>query len=367
MNANEVIATLASERLGEPGAVHPNDHVNASQSSNDVFPSRHPPRRRRGHRRRAHPGARASRAVARGARHAQFKTVVKSGRTHLMDATPVTLGQEFGGYAAQLERRRRAAARRAAPGRRSCRSAAPRWAPASTHPRPSPAVVVDGAGRHAPACPSPRRPTTSPPRGPATPWSSASGQVRTLAVRLVKIANDLRWMGCGPRTGLAEIRLPDLQPGSSIMPGKVNPVMAEAVTQVGGPGDGQRRRGRVRRVARATSSSTSTCRSSPATCSSRSGCWPPCAALFADRCIDGIEADEERCRTYAESSPVDRHLAHPVHRLREDRRHHQGVHQDRPLDPRHRDGGGPHDRRGARPGPRRPRPHQRGGCLSLFG
>ena len=227
MNANEVIAALATERLGSP--VHPNDHVNASQSSNDVFPSA------------IHIAATeavvvdltpAIKHLARSLRRKQreFKSVVKSGRTHLMDATPVTLGQEFGGYAAQVED---AIAR--------LEGVLPR---VGELPLGGTAV---GTGINAP-----KTFARSVIRGLATrtelPLTEArdhfaaqgardalvelSGVLRAYAVSLVKMANDIRWMGSGPRTGLAEIFIPDLQPGSSIMPGKVNPVMAEAVTQV---------------------------------------------------------------------------------------------------------------------------------------
>ena len=136
MNANEVIATLATERLGRP--VHPNDHVNASQSTNDVFPSAIHVAATGGGGQRPHPGARRTWPRRWRRRRDEFADVVKSGRTHLMDATPVTLGQEFGGYAAQVRARHRAAARPRCPGWPSCRSAAPRSAPASTRRPASP-------------------------------------------------------------------------------------------------------------------------------------------------------------------------------------------------------------------------------------
>jgi fumarate hydratase class II len=299
MNANEVIATLASEGLGEPGAVHPNDHVNASQSSNDVFPSA------------IHLATAEAivtdlipavehleQALRRKAK--QFKTVVKSGRTHLMDATPVTLGQEFGGYAAQL-----------AEGVERLQDALPRI---SRLPLGGTAV---GTGINAPrtfargvvkvlaertGLPLTEAPDHFAAQGARDALVEASGQVRTLAVSLIKIANDIRWMGSGPRTGLSEIRLPDLQPGSSIMPGKVNPVMAEATTQVAAQVIGNDAavafagsQGNfelnvflpvmARNLLESIDLLANVCR------------------LFADRCVDGIEADEERCRAYAESSP----------------------------------------------------------------
>jgi fumarate hydratase class II len=143
-----------------------------------------------------------------------------------MDATPVTLGQEFGGYAAQVELRRRAARGGARPASASCRSAAPRSAPASTRRRVRRRVIA-ALAEDRPAAHRGARPL----RGAGRARRARRGcraQLRTIAVVADKIANDLRWMGSGPRTGLAEIHLPDLQPGSSIMPGKVNPVIPEA-------------------------------------------------------------------------------------------------------------------------------------------
>ena len=227
MNANEVIATLASERLGRD--VHPNDHVNASQSSNDVFPSS------------IHIAA-ASAVVgdlvpalehlagALEAKAAEFAEVVKSGRTHLMDATPVTLGQEFGGYAAQVRY-----------GVERLRSSLPRLAELPlggtavgtgiNTPPGFAARVIEELAR-ATGLPLTEARDHFEAQGARDGIVETSGQLRTIAVGLTKIANDLRWMGSGPRTGLAEINLPDLQPGSSIMPGKVNPVIPEAVAMV---------------------------------------------------------------------------------------------------------------------------------------
>jgi len=299
MNANEVIATLASERLGEPGAVHPNDHVNASQSSNDVFPTA------------IHLAASEAVAVdlipalehlrAALARKAkEFRTVVKAGRTHLMDATPVTLGQEFGGYAAQVEA-----------GVARLHDTLPRL---GQLPLGGTAV---GTGINAPKTFAPKvidllridtgLPLTEAPdhfaaQGARDALVEASGQVRVVAVSLMKIANDIRWMGSGPRAGLAEIRLPDLQPGSSIMPGKVNPVLAEAVTQV---------------VAQVIGNDATVAFGGTQGNFELNVFMPVMARnllesvrllanvsrVFADRCVDGIEADVERCRAYAESSP----------------------------------------------------------------
>ena len=227
MNANEVIARLATQRLSRP--VRPNDHVNASQSSNDVFPSA------------IHLAAvrlivlsllpaLGHLADALDAKAAEFADVVKSGRTHLMDATPVMLGQEFGGYAAAVRH-----------GLQRARDVLP-----DVGELPLGGTAV-GTGLNAPAgfaaavidhlAASMRLPLTEAPNhfeaaGARDGLVAASGVTRTIAVSLYKICNDLRLMGSGPRTGLAEIRIPDLQPGSSIMPGKVNPVICEAVCQV---------------------------------------------------------------------------------------------------------------------------------------
>jgi fumarate hydratase class II len=227
MNTNEVIATLATASLGKD--VHPNDHVNASQSSNDVFPTS------------VHVAATSGvvndlipalnhLADALQAKSDEYATVVKSGRTHLMDATPVTLGQEFGGYAAAIRY-----------GVERLQAALPR---AAEVPLGGTAV---GTGINTPAG-FPQRVIALLAQDTGLPLTEArnhfeaqsardglvelSGALRTIAVSVTKICNDLRWMGSGPNTGLGEISLPDLQPGSSIMPGKVNPVIPEAVLMV---------------------------------------------------------------------------------------------------------------------------------------
>ncbi|MBP0458218.1 class II fumarate hydratase [Streptomyces montanisoli] len=296
MNANEVIATLAGERLGRP--VHPNDHVNASQSSNDVFPSS------------LHVAAAAAvtrdlmpaldhLAASLERKSSEFAGVVKAGRTHLMDATPVTLGQEFGGYAAQV---RYAVERLAA--------SLPRLAELplggtavgtgiNTPPGFAAAVIAEVA--RVTGLPLTEARDHFEAQGARDGLVETSGQLRTLAVSLTKIANDLRWMASGPRTGLAEIRLPDLQPGSSIMPGKVNPVIPEAVLQ----------------VAAQVIGNDATVATAGAAGNFELNVMLPVIAknllesvrllasvvrLLADRTIDGIEADEERARAYAESS-----------------------------------------------------------------
>ena len=297
MNANEVIAGLASEALGEP--VHPNDQVNASQSSNDVFPSAVHLAAAAGIHHELIPALRILAASLRS-RAKVFNKVVKSGRTHLMDATPVTLGQELGGYAAQVE----AAVER-------LEAVLPR---VGRLPLGGTAV---GTGINAPKTFAPKviaalaertgLPLTEAPnhfaaQGARDDLVDASSTLRTAAVSLMKIANDIRWMASGPRTGLAEIRLPDLQPGSSIMPGKVNPVLAEAVTQVA-----------VQVIGHDTAVGVAGTQGN-----FELNVFMPLMAhdvlesihlltnvslLFAERCVDGIQADVDRCREYAESSP----------------------------------------------------------------
>ncbi|MBD0706904.1 MULTISPECIES: class II fumarate hydratase [unclassified Streptomyces] len=299
MNANEVIATLATERLPEGREVHPNDHVNASQSSNDVFPSS------------IHIAATAAvtddllpalthLATALERKSAEFSTVVKSGRTHLMDATPVTLGQEFGGYAAQIRY-----------GADRLRSALPRLAELplggtavgtgiNTPPGFSAAVIAEVA--RATGLPLTEARDHFEAQGARDALVETSGQLRTVAVSLTKISNDLRWMASGPRTGLAEINLPDLQPGSSIMPGKVNPVIPEAVLMV---------------AAQVTGNDTTVAVAGAAGNFELNVMLPVMAKnllesvrllarasrLLADRTVDGITANAERAREYAESSP----------------------------------------------------------------
>jgi fumarate hydratase class II len=227
MNMNEVLATLATRALGS--TVHPNDHVNASQSSNDVFPTS------------VHIAvtqeiiddlipALDHLAVALEAKAEEWKEVVKSGRTHLMDATPVTLGQEFGGYARQIRL-----------GIERVQAVIPRVAEV-----PLGGTAV-GTGINTPLG-FPQRVIELIVADTELPITEAkdhfeaqanrdglveaSGALRTIAVSLTKINNDLRWMGSGPNTGLGELHIPDLQPGSSIMPGKVNPVVPEATLMV---------------------------------------------------------------------------------------------------------------------------------------
>jgi fumarate hydratase class II len=309
MNANEVIATLAARELGRE--VHPNDHVNASQSSNDVFPSS------------IHLAA--THAVVHdllpALRHLgftleskvdQFSGVVKAGRTHLMDATPVTLGQEFSGYAAQVQY-----------GIERLESSLPRLAElplggtavgTGVNTPPGFAAKVIERLRAETGLPLTEARNHFEAQGARDALVETSGQLRTIAGGLYKIANDIRWMGSGPRAGLRELRIPDLQPGSSIMPGKVNPVVCESVRQVcaqvvgndatvafaGSQGDFElnvmlpvmaRNLLESIRILAAAS------------------------RMLADRCVAGLEANEDVALAYAEGSPsivtpLNRHLGY---------------------------------------------------------
>ena len=297
MNTNEVLATLATDKLGKP--VHPNDHVNASQSSNDVFPSS------------IHIAATSAvvhdlipalehLAAALERKRDELATVVKSGRTHLMDATPVTLGQEFGGYAAQMRY-----------GVERLQASLPRLAELplggtavgtgiNTPPGFSAAVIAEVAA--ATGLPLTEARDHFEAQGARDGLVEASGQLRTIAVGLHKICNDIRWMGSGPRAGLGEIALPDLQPGSSIMPGKVNPVIPEATHMV---------------CAQVIGNDAAIAFAGAAGNFELNVMLPVMARnllesirllanisrLLADRTVDGIVADEQRCRELAESSP----------------------------------------------------------------
>ena len=279
--------------------MHPNDHVNASQSSNDVFPSS------------IHIAATDAvvhdlvpalehLAAELDGKASEFAAVVKSGRTHLIDATPVTLGQEFGGYAAQVRH-----------GVERLNASLPRVAElplggtavgTGINTPPGFAASVIGELAEATGLPLTEARDHFEAQGARDGLVELSGQLRTIAVSLTKVANDIRWMGSGPKAGLAEIHLPDLQPGSSIMPGKVNPVLAEAMLQVcaqvagndaaiawGGAAGNFELNVMLPLIARNLLESIRLLAN--------------VAPLLADRCIVGIEADQDRCLTYAESSP----------------------------------------------------------------
>lgn len=297
MNANEVIASIAQANDVD---VHPNDDVNMSQSSNDTFPTA------------THVAATEAAVTdlvpalehlhaALAAKSAEWKSVVKSGRTHLMDAVPVTLGQEFGGYARQIEA-----------GIERIKATLPRLGEL-----PIGGTAV-GTGLNAPDGFGPKvvaELVKSTGVDALTPAKNsfeaqaardglveASGALRTIAVSMTKIANDIRWMGSGPLTGLGEIALPDLQPGSSIMPGKVNPVLPEAVTQVaaqvvgndaaiawGGAAGAFELNVYIPMMARNLLESFTLLAN--------------VSRLFADKCVSGLVAHEEHLKTLAESSP----------------------------------------------------------------
>ncbi|WP_280232234.1 class II fumarate hydratase [Nocardia cyriacigeorgica] len=297
MNANEVIASIAKAKGVD---VHPNDDVNMSQSSNDTFPTA------------THLAATEAviadlvpaldhLRLALLDKSTAWKTVVKSGRTHLMDAVPVTLGQEFGGYTRQV-----------AAGIDRIMATLPRLGELSI------GGTAVGTGLNAPdgfgglvVAELVRTTGIDALREAEDHFEAqaardglveASGALRTIAVSLTKIANDIRWMGSGPLTGLAELQLPDLQPGSSIMPGKVNPVLPEAVTQVaaqvigndaavafGGANGHFELNVYIPVMARNLLESIRLLAN--------------VSRLFADRCVQGLVANEEHLRTLAESSP----------------------------------------------------------------
>ncbi len=291
MNMNEVLSTLS--------ATHPNDDVNASQSSNDVFPSAIHLAAARAVVEDLQP-ALVHLAEAFERKASQYENAVKSGRTHLMDATPVTLGQELGGYAAQSRY-----------GVERLVSCLPRVGELPlggtavgtgiNTPRGFAQLVVADL-RERTGLPLTEARNHFEAQGARDSLVELSGVLRTIAVGLNKVANDLRWLSSGPRTGLAEIHLPDLQPGSSIMPGKVNPVLAEATMQV---------------VAQVIGNDAAIAFGGAAGNLELNVMLPVIAhnllesirllssitRLLADRCVDGIVADVERMRRYAESSP----------------------------------------------------------------
>jgi len=232
MNTNEVISNRATELLGGlrgSKLVHPNDHVNLGQSSNDVIPTAIHIAASESIKKQLIPSlTRLQKSLAKKAR--EFDRIVKIGRTHLQDATPVRLGQEFGGYARQME----LAIHRAKRAQEALSEVALGGTAVGTglncHPKFSAKVM--GIISKETGCPFKEAANHFEAQSAQDSLVEASGQMRTIAVSLMKIANDIRWLGSGPRCGLGEINLPETQPGSSIMPGKVNPVIAESVTMV---------------------------------------------------------------------------------------------------------------------------------------
>jgi fumarate hydratase class II len=280
--------------------VHPNDHVNASQSSNDVFPSAIHLAAALGLDRELVP---ALQHLGSALRHkaAEMAAVVKVGRTHLMDATPVTLGQELAGYATAVDH-----------SVDRIRSCLPRLCELAL------GGTAVGTGINAPAtfAPAVIERLAASTRLPLTEAADhfeaqqgrdavveASGVLRTIALSLARIANDLRLMGSGPRAGIAEIRLPDLQPGSSIMPGKVNPVIPEATYQVAAQVVGNDAAIGFGATAGAFELNTAMPMMARNILESIH-LLSAVSRLLADRCVAGIEADVERCRIGAESSPA---------------------------------------------------------------
>jgi fumarate hydratase, class II len=299
MNTNEVIASIAATAT-PPVVVHPNDDVNMSQSSNDTFPTATHIAATEAAVRHLIPALEVLHESLAG-KARQWRTVVKSGRTHLMDAVPVTLGQEFGGYARQIEA-----------GIERVKATLPRLGELAI------GGTAVGTGLNAPdgfgskvvevlvnqtGLAELRTAVNSfEAQASRDGLVEASGSLRTIAVSLTKIANDIRWMGSGPLTGLAEIQLPDLQPGSSIMPGKVNPVIPEALTQVaaqvvgndaaiawGGAAGAFELNVYIPMMARNLLESFKLLTN--------------VSKLFAERCVDGLIANEARLREQAESSP----------------------------------------------------------------
>jgi fumarate hydratase, class II len=232
MNANEVIANRAIELLGgtvgSKSPVHPNDHVNLGQSSNDVIPTATHVAAALLIREKLEPAlARLERELADKAE--AFAEVVKIGRTHLQDATPVTLGQEFGGYASQVAHARRRLAAALEGLLELAQGGTAVGTGLNAHPEFAARVIHRLAERTGLAFVEATDHFEA--QGSRDAVVHASGTLKTIAVSLSKIANDVRWMASGPRAGLGEIGLPETQPGSSIMPGKVNPVMAESLLQ----------------------------------------------------------------------------------------------------------------------------------------
>jgi fumarate hydratase class II len=292
MNANEVIATLAG------AGVHPNDHVNMGQSSNDVFPSAVHLAALEAAAKRLLP-ALDQLAASLDAKAVEFRDIVKTGRTHLMDAVPVTLGQEFSGYAAQVRE-----------GRARVADSLPRLGQIplggtatgtglNTHPQFAAKVRRLLAKETKLVISAPADPFEA--QGNRDGLVEASGALKVVAVSLTKIANDLRWMGSGPRAGLAELFLPELQKGSSIMPGKVNPVIPEVVCQVaaqvigndaaitvGGMSGNFELNVMIPMMGRNLLQSINLLSSS--------------SRALADKCIDGLEANRAGCEKHAESN-----------------------------------------------------------------
>jgi fumarate hydratase class II len=302
-NANEVIANRAGELLGGElgaGLVHPNDEVNFGQSSNDVIPTAIHVAAAAAIREDLLPALEAL-AAALEAKSSEFADVVKSGRTHLMDATPVTLGQEFGGYAAQMRHSRDRVAR-VLPELEELALGGTAVGTGLNAPNGFAAAVIANMVEVT-GIPFREADDHFEAQAAKDATVSASGALKAVAVALFKIANDLRWLSSGPRTGIAEIRLPSLQPGSSIMPGKVNPVMSEMVMQVAGQVIGNDAaitwggaNGNFELNVMMPVMAHNLLESI--------GLLASAAEVFAERCVEGIEADVERARDLAERNII---------------------------------------------------------------
>jgi fumarate hydratase class II len=299
MNANEVIANRASQlRGGSIGSkgVHPNDHVNAGQSSNDVIPTAMQVAACVAIQDELVPALRVlHEALARKA--AEFDPIVKSGRTHLMDATPVRLGQEFGGYAAQIEQ----TIRRLADAVRDLEELPLGGTAVGTGINTHPEFAARAIARLAHATGIEFREADNHFERQATRDAIvyAHGALNTLAVSLTKIVNDLRWLASGPRAGIAEITLPAVQPGSSIMPGKVNPVIPEAVTMVAAQVMGNHAMMTVAGLGSWFELNLMMPLMAYGLLQSIS-LLANASRVLADRCVDGITVNEERCRELLE-------------------------------------------------------------------
>jgi fumarate hydratase class II len=301
MNTNEVIANRATEILGgQRGSklVHPNDHVNLGQSSNDVIPTAiHIAASETIHTQLIPSLERLQHALKSKA--AQFDKIVKIGRTHLQDATPVRLGQEFGGYARQIElgiqrvKSAQAAMSEVALGGTAVGTGL------NCHPAFAKRVLAQISKET--GCRFKEAANHFEAQSAQDSLVEASGALRTVAVSLTKIANDVRWLGSGPRCGLGEIQLPETQPGSSIMPGKVNPVIAESVTMVCAQVIGNDvtltiggQAGNFELLVMLPVMAYNLLQSIELLATASTN--------FATRCIDGIEANEARCRSLIEES-----------------------------------------------------------------
>jgi fumarate hydratase class II len=302
MNANEVIANWAARQSGKPlggkDPIHPNDDVNLSQSSNDVIPTALHVSAAWALRRDLTPALQAL-AGALERKADEFKAVVKIGRTHLMDATPLTLGQEFSGYAAQA----RKAAARSEKAAQALAELAIGGTAVGTGINCPPGFAASVCRRLATETGLPFREAANhfEAQGGRDDAVEAAGQLSAIAAGLTKIASDVRWLGSGPRAGIGELRLPPTQPGSSIMPGKVNPVMSEMLIQVGlyvqGLAQTVAACGRdgqfelnvtLPLIAYALHESIR--------------CLANGARVFAERCVAGLEADAARCRELTDRS-----------------------------------------------------------------